>query len=332
VNLTAEYLGLELSSPIVPGASPMSMHRDDVRRLEEAGAAAIVLPSLFEEQIESEIKGLKRTPEAYENTLAEAATFAPSSMQEVFHYGPNEYLEHLFWMKETLSVPVIGSLNGTSSGGWLEYSKQMEQAGAAALELNLYEMATDPEVGGSSMERHVLEIVGEVRKLVKIPVAVKLSPYYSSLPHFAASLESARVDGLVLFNRFYQPDIDIENLKVERTLHLSKSSELLLRLRWLAVLSKTFSGSLAATGGIHEVTDIVKALMSGAHSVQVVSALLRHGPKYLATLNSRLERWLEEHKYDSVKQICGSMNLARCPDARAYERTNYLQILQAWDT
>ena len=332
MNLAAEYLGLTLSGPIIPGASPMNMHRDDVRRLEEAGAAAIVLPSLFEEQIERGSKGLEHHPVAYENTMAEAATFAPPSMQEVFHYGPDEYLEHLFWLKETLGIPVIGSLNGTSRGGWLDYAKQMEQTGADALELNLYEMATNPDDSGSAKELHVLEIVGAVRERVKIPLAVKLSPYYSSLPHFAALLESAKVDGLVLFNRFYQPDIDIENLKVERTLHLSKSSELLLRLRWLAVLSDTFSGSLAATGGVHDVADIVKAVMSGAHAVQVVSALLRHGPKYLGTLKSRLARWIEEHEYDSVQQMRGCMNLARCPDPRQYERTNYLQVLQAWDT
>ena len=331
MDLRIDYLGMKLAHPLVPGASPMSLNRDDVRRFEEAGAAAIVLPSLFEEQIEHEIRGAELFLGAHEDTTAEATSFSPASMKDVFNYGPVEYLEHLHWMKETLEIPVIGSLNGTSRGGWLNYARQMEQAGADALELNLYEMATDPTESGSAKELHELEIVGAVREQVSIPLAVKLSPFYSSLPHYAGLLETAKVDGLVLFNRFYQPDIDIENLKVERALRLSDSSALLLRLRWLAVLSDTFGGSLAATGGVHTVEDVIKAVMCGAQSVQAVSAYFMQGAEYLSKLKSGLSRWLEDHEYDSLQQMCGSMNLSRCPNPREYERTNYVQILQAWD-
>ena len=331
MNLTTHYLGLELRHPIVPGASPMTANRDDVRRLEEAGAPAIILPSLFEEQIEHEIRGAESHLGAHEHKTAEAASFSPASMQEVFHDGPVEYLEHLRWMKEALDIPVISSLNGTSPGGWLNYAKQMEQAGADGLELNLYEMATNPEESGSEQERQALGIVKTVREQVKIPLAVKLSPYYSSLSHFAVALQAERVDGLVLFNRFYQADLDIDNLKVTRRLQLSDSSELLLRLRWLAVLSDRFSGSLAASGGVHEVEDVVKAIMCGAHAVQVVSALLQNEPEYLTTLTRGLSEWLEDHEYDSLQQMCGSMNLARCPNPQEYERTHYVQVLNAWE-
>jgi dihydroorotate dehydrogenase (fumarate) len=207
----------------------------------------------------------------------------------------------------------------------------MEQAGADAMELNLYEMACDPTESGSGQELHVLNIVKAVKSQVKIPVAVKLAPFYSSLPHFAGLLREAGADGLVLFNRFYHADVDIENLEVTRGLHLSDSSELLLRLRWLAVLSTTFEGSLAATGGVHSVHDVIKAVMCGAHSVQVVSALLQRGPGHLKTLLAELTAWLEEHEYESLEQMCGSMNLSRCPNPREYERTNYVQILQTWE-
>lgn len=331
MNLKTNYLGLELSHPLMPGASPLSADRDSVRRLEDAGAAAIVLPSLFEEQLDNEESGSARYLDTHENSTAEATTFAPSLTRDVFRLGPEEYLEHLRWMKASLSVPVIGSLNGTSRGGWLEYAVLMEQAGADAMELNLYEMACDPAESGSGKELHVLDIVKTVKSQVKIPVAVKLSPFYSSLPHFARLLEEAGADGLVLFNRFYQADVDIENLEVTRGLQLSDSSELLLRLRWLAVLSSTFKRSLAATGGVHHVHDAVKAVMCGAHTVQVVSALLQKGPGYLGTLKAGLTEWLEEHEYESVAQMCGSMNLSRCPNPREYERTNYVQILQTWE-
>ena len=331
MNLKTRYLGLELTHPLMPGASPLSADRDSVRRLEDAGAAAIVLPSLFEEQLENEENASARYLDAHDDSTAEASTFAPTLNRDVFRLGPEEYLENLRWMKSSLSVPVIGSLNGTSRGGWLEYAVLMEQAGADAMELNLYEMACDPGESGSAQELHVLNIVKAVKSRVKIPVAVKLSPFYSSLPHFAGLLREAGADGLVLFNRFYQADVDIENLEVTRGLHLSDSRELLLRLRWLAVLSSTFEGSLAATGGVHHVHDVVKAVMCGAHAVQVVSALLQKGPGYLATLQAGLSDWLEEHEYESLAQMCGSMNLARCPNPREYERTNYVQILQTWE-
>ncbi len=331
MNLKTNYLGLELSHPLMPGASPLSADRDSVRRLEDAGASAVVLSSLFEEQLEQEESASARYLDAHEYSTAEASTFAPSLTRDVFRLGPEEYLEHLRWMKSSLSVPVIGSLNGTSRGGWLEYAVLMEQAGANALELNLYEMACDPTESGSGKELHVLDIVKAVKSQVKIPVAVKLSPFYSSLPHFASLLQEAGADGLVLFNRFYQADVDIENLEVTRGLQLSDPSELLLRLRWLAVLSASYQGSLAATGGVHHVQDVIKAVMCGAHAVQVVSALLQKGPLHLSTLRTDLTRWLEENEYESLEQMCGSMNLARCPNPREYERTNYVQILQTWE-
>ncbi len=330
MNLNSNYLGLKLDHPLMAGASPLSADRDSVRRLEDAGAAAIVLPSLFEEQIENEENSSARYLDAHDNFTAEASSFAPSINRDVFRLGPEEYLEHLRWTKENVSVPVIGSLNGTSLGGWLEYASLMEQAGADAMELNLYEMACDPNQSGSNKESDALEILKAVKSKVKLPVALKLSPFYSSLPHFAGLLEAAGADGLVLFNRFYQADLDIENLEVTRILHLSDSSELLLRLRWLAVLSPTFKGSLAATGGVHHVHDVVKAVMCGAHAVQVVAALLREGPGYLATLRTCLAQWLEEHEYESLEQMCGSMNLSRCPNPEEYERTNYVHILQTW--
>ncbi len=331
MNLKTKYLGLELDHPLMPGASPLSSDRDAVRRLEDAGAAAIVLPSLFEEQIDNEESASERYMDAHENSTAEASTFAPSLSRDVFRLGPEEYLTHLRWMKENLAVPVIGSLNGTSRGGWLEYASMLEQAGADAMELNLYEMACDPSESGSGKELHVLDIVKAVKAQVNLPVAVKLSPFYSSLPHFAGLLEEVGADGLVLFNRFYQADLDIDALEVARTLQLSDSSELLLRLRWLAVLSDSFQGALAASGGVHHVHDVVKAIMCGAHTVQVVSALLQQGPGYLATLRTGLVEWLEEHEYESVQQMCGSMNMSRCPNPREYERTNYVQILQTWE-
>lgn len=331
MNLKTNYLGLELSHPLMPGASPLSADRDAVRRLEDAGASAVVLPSLFEEQIENEASASERYLDAHEHSTAEASTFAPSLTRDAFRLGPDEYLEHLRWVKSSLSVPVIASLNGTSKGGWLEYAVLMEQAGADAMELNLYEMACDPAESGSGKELHVLDIVKAVKSQVKIPVAVKLSPFYSSLPHFASLLEQAGADGLVLFNRFYQADVDIENLEVTRGLQLSDSSELLLRLRWLAVLSASCKVSLAATGGVHHAHDVVKAVMCGAHAVQVVSALLQNGPLHLATLRADLTAWLEENEYESLEQMCGSMNLSRCPNPREYERTNYVQILQTWE-
>jgi dihydroorotate dehydrogenase (fumarate) len=259
---------------------------------------------------------------------AEASSFLPTP--EEFVFGPDQYLEHLRRIKEAVSVPVIASINGVTAGGWTDYSKMLEQAGADALELNVYTLATDLTQSGDAVEKRTLDAVQAVKAAVDIPVAVKLSPYFSSLAHFAKQLEDLEVNGLVLFNRFYQPDIDEEALEVAPRLALSDSSELLLRLRWLAILSGRITPSLACSGGVHTHVDAVKAVMAGAHAVQVVSALLRYGPEYLRTLRERMVQWMEKNEYDSIKTMQGNMNLLHCADPGAYERANYMRVLQSW--
>jgi dihydroorotate dehydrogenase (fumarate) len=301
---------------------------DTVRRLEDAGAAAIVMHSLFEEQITREQVQTFLHTEVHGESFAEALSYFPSP--ERFALGPEEYLEHLGRVKEAVRIPVIASLNGTTLGGWLDYARLMQQAGADALELNLYVVATDPEESGQDIEDRAVQIVRDLKRALHIPVAVKLSPFFTSLAHFASRLDNAGADALVLFNRFYQPDIDAEELEVSRTLHLSDSSELPLRLRWLAVLSGRVSASLAVTGGVHSALDAVKAVMTGAHAVQMVSALLRGGPGYLKTVRAEMAAWIEAHEYDSLAQMQGSMNLLACPDPQVYERANYMLMLQGW--
>ena len=329
MDLSTRYLGIELPHPLMPGASPLVDDLDTVRRLEDAGAAAIVMHSLFEEQIVSEQMATHRAIDGTADSWAEALSYFPG--RDDYRLGPEEYLEQVRKIKEIVSVPVIASLNGTTLGGWLDYAKQMEQAGADALELNVYMLATDPSTAGAEIERATLEMVRAVKQAAGVPVAVKLSPFYSSLPNFCKQLDEAGADGLVLFNRFYQPDIDIEELEVERALHLSDSSELLLRLRWLAILSGNVKASLAVTGGVHTETDAIKAVMTGAHAVQVVSALLRHGPERLRAMRDAMAAWLEEHEYQSLQQMQGSMNLSRSPDPSAFERANYMHILSSWN-
>jgi dihydroorotate dehydrogenase (fumarate) len=328
MDLTTEYLGLTLPHPFMAGASPLADRLDDVRRLEEAGAAAIVLRSLFEEQISREQVAAFVHMDRHGESFAEAISFFPSP--DKFVFGPEEYLDHLRRVKDAVSVPVIASLNGTVPGRWLDYPPLMQQMGADALELNLYHLALDPEVSGPEVERLALEVVREVRRSVSIPVAVKLSPFYSSLAHFATQLDRVGVDGLVLFNRFYQPDIDPQDLQVARSLQLSTSAELPLRLRWLGVLSGRVRASLAVTGGIHTAVDAIKAIMAGAHGVQVVSALLQRGPSYLRSLREEAEAWMAKHEWNSLEGMRGNMNLARCPDPAVYERANYMLMLQGW--
>jgi dihydroorotate dehydrogenase (fumarate) len=328
MDLTTKYLGLKLASPLMPGASPMATNLDTVRRLEDAGAAAIVMHSLFEEQIAMEQAADLAHVDAHDESFAEATSYFPRP--EAYRLGPDDYLALLARIKAAVKVPVIASLNGVTRGGWLSYAKQMQQAGADALELNVYYLPTDPTVTPEAVEATAVEMVKTVKRDVTIPVAVKLGPFYTSLPHFAHRLEAAGADGLVLFNRFYQPDIDVDELEVKRTLHYSTSAELNLRLRWLAILSGRVRPALAASGGVHTATDVVKAVMAGAHAVQVVSALLQQGPEHLRRLREELSRWLEEHEYESLNQMRGSMNLAKSPDPTAYERANYIQVLQGW--
>lgn len=328
MDLRTEYLGLKLPHPLVAGASPLSDDLDGVKRLEDAGAAAIVFRSLFEEQITLEQMSEYEHLDSHGESSNEAASYFPSPL--AFALGPFPYLEHLRRAKETVRVPVIASLNGSTVGGWLEYARLMEEAGADALELNLYRIATHAEISGAEIERQAVEIVKAVKQTVKIPVAVKLSPFYTALAHLAGELDRAGADGLVLFNRFYQPDIDPEALTATRTLHLSDSSELRLRLHWMAILSGRVRPSLAVSGGVHTALDVVKATMAGAHVTQMVSALLKHGPQYLQTVLHDLKDWLQDQEWTALSHMRGNMNLARVPDPDAYERANYMLMLQSW--
>ena len=325
MDLSTTYLGLRLSSPFMPGASPMADQIDWVRRLEDAGSAAIVLRSLFEEQITREQQGMIHHMEVTDGSSAEAVSYFPRP--DDFIFGPEQYLDHVRKVKEAVNVPVIASLNGTTPEGWLQYAQQIQQAGADALELNVYFLATNPAETGPLIEKRILEVVRLVKQNVTIPVAVKLSPFFSSLAHFAQQLDLLGVDGLVLFNRFYQPDIDIEALEVAPVLHLSDSMELPLRLRWLAILSGHVRASLAVSGGVHTVADVIKSVMAGAHGVQLVSALIAQGPRHVRSLTQELVEWMEKHEYTSLEQMQASMSLQRCPDPAAFERANYMTIL-----
>lgn len=328
MDLSTTYLGFRLPHPFMPGASPMVDNLDVVKRLEDAGAAAIVMHSLFEEQIMREQISTAHHTEVHAESFAEATSIFPNAGQ--FALGPEEYLNQIQKIKRSVAVPVIASLNGISPGGWTSYAKKIEQAGADALELNVYYLATDPLETGSAVEGRSIAVLQAVKRAVKIPVAVKLGSFYSSLVHHVRELDHAGADGIVVFNRFYQPDIDIDELAVVPTLFLSNSSELRLRLRWLAALSGRVRSSLAATGGVHTPIDAIKAVMAGAHAVQVVSALLQHGPEYLKELRDGMARWMEEHEYDSLVQMQGSMSLERCPDPASFERANYMKVLEGW--
>jgi dihydroorotate dehydrogenase (fumarate) len=328
MDLSTTYLGLRLDSPLMPGASPLVDDLGMVKRLEDAGASAIVMHSLFEEQITGERLATIYHMELYADAYAEALSYFPHG--DDFALGPDQYLEQIRKIKAAIDIPVIGSLNGTTPGGWTKYAKLIQEAGADALELNVYLVATDPQESSDLIEKRTVELCREVSRSVDIPVAVKLSPFFTSLSNFAAQLDGVGVDGLVLFNRFYQPDVDIESLEARPTLRLSDSSELLLRLRWLAILSRQLSCDLAVTGGVHTAEDAIKSIMTGASAVQMVSALLSLGPEHLLVVREAMTQWMEENGYVSVKQMCGSMALNRCPDPHAFERANYMRTLATW--
>jgi dihydroorotate dehydrogenase (fumarate) len=328
MDLSTTYLGLKLAHPLIPGASPLADELDGVKALEDAGAPMIVLRSLFEEQLVHEQLSAHSGIDAHENAFAEALSYFPSA--EGFRFGPDSYLEHLVRVKRTVGIPVVASLNGTTPGGWVDYAGLLEGAGADALELNLFFVPTDPEESALDIEDRFLAQVRSVRSHVKIPLAVKVSPFYTSLPHFARRLESEGADALVMFNRFYEPDIDVRNQQVVRCLTLSSSVELLPRLHALAIVSGRTRLSLGVTGGVHTGLDALKAVMCGADGVQMVSALLRQGPQHLTAVRSQMELVLEGNEYDSLAQVKGSMSLTRCPDPKAYERVNYMHILQDW--
>lgn len=326
MDLSTSYLGFKLAHPFVPGASPLCDNLDSVRQLEDAGAPALVLRSLFEEQIvDEQLEGFAHVM-AHTEATAEAQSFLPSSRSFVF--GPEEYLEMLQRVRNAVRVPVIASLNGVSPHGWSDYPRLIERVGADALELNLYVLALDASEEGAAVEERCLAAIRTVRAQVSIPLAVKLSPFFSSPASFACKAAAAGADALVLFNRFYQPDIDPVAMQVVPALHLSTSAELPMRLRWLAALSGRVRCDLAVTGGVHTAVDGVKAFMAGAHVAQVVSALLRHGPSYLRRLQADLGRWLEENEWPALGNLRGVMDLDRCPRPEAYERANYMQMLQ----
>jgi len=328
MDLSTTYLGLPLKNPVMPGASPMVDKLDTVRRLEDAGAAAIMMHSLFEEQITSQQLAEFAHTEFSADSSSEASSYFPR--MEDYALGPDKYLEQIAQIKEAVDIPVIGSLNGISIGGWTDHARLIQQAGADALELNVYYVATNPNESGTEVEKRTLDILEAVKASVTIPIAVKLSSYFSSPGHFAKQLDARGAAGVVMFNRFYQPDINIEELEATPYLELSNSTELRQRLRWIAIIHGHIKANIALSGGVHSFEDIIKGIMVGADVVQVVSTLLKHGPEHLAGLLAELTRWMEVHEYESVGQMRGSMSLSHCPDPSVYERANYLRVLQLW--
>lgn len=325
MDLSTSYLGLKLKNPLVPSASPLSRTIDGVKRMEDAGAAAIVMYSLFEEQIHHEAAELDHYLSYGTQSFAEALSYFPEHGE--YNLGPDEYIEHIRKAKASVDIPIIGSLNGISTGGWIQYAKKIQDAGADALELNVYYITTDPKLSGAAVEQRYLDVLKAVKSTVTIPVAMKLSPFFSSMAHMAAQLDAAGADGLVMFNRFYQPDLDIEQLEVVPNVTLSTSQAIRLPLRWVAVLYGRVKASLAATSGVHSAQDVVKLLMAGADVTQLCSSLLLHGPGRIAEILQELDRWLLEHEYTSVKQMRGSMSQKSVADPSAFERANYMKAL-----
>ncbi|WP_448594801.1 dihydroorotate dehydrogenase-like protein [Thermoflexus hugenholtzii] len=328
VDLSTRYLGFHLRNPLIASSSPLTEDLETLRRLEEAGIAAVVLPSLFEEQIIEESERLDYGLSYGEESFAEALRYFP----DLHHYnlGPEGYLEHIRRAKAALSIPVIASLNGVTTGGWVRYARLMEEAGADALELNIYYLPTSPDESSQAVEENYVRLVRDVVASVRIPVAVKLSPYFSSLPYMARRFEEAGAAALVLFNRFYQPDIDLEALEVVPNLVLSTSHELRERLRWVAILYPQVRLDLAITGGVHTAEDVLKAMMVGAKAVTMASALLRHGPDHVRRLLEDIRQWMEEHEYVSIEQMQGSMCRQRVANPAAYERANYIRVLSSF--
>ncbi len=329
VDLSTSYLGLKLANPVMASSSPLTGSVDTLKQLEEAGTSAVVLPSLFEEQIEHEAMEAHRLVEYGAESFAEAlGGYFPEL--DSYNTGPQLYLDQVREAKAALSIPVIASLNGTTRGGWVRYAKRMEEAGADALELNVYLIPTDPYATSLDVERRYLDLLTAVVETVDIPVAIKLGPYFSSLAHVARKFVEAGAAGLVLFNRFYQPDIDLEDLRVIPNLQLSTSSELRLPLRWLAILHGKLRADMAVTGGVHTSDDVLKSLLVGADAVMMASALLQEGPYHAAQVIAGLTAWLEEHEYDSVEQMKGSMSMASAPNPDGFIRSNYMRVLASY--
>jgi dihydroorotate dehydrogenase (fumarate) len=330
VNLRTRYLGLDLENPLVVSACPLTGDLNLLKQFAEAGAAAVVLPSLFEEQIEHEAWELHRLQTFRADSFPESLSYFPEI--ENYNAVPREYLRLVEGAKKAVNIPVIGSLNGTSRGGWVRYAARIQDAGADALELNVYFIPTNPDMTGGSVEEQYIELVAEVRAAISIPLAVKVGPYFSSLPNMAKHLVKAGADGLVLFNRFLQPDVNLETLEVEPRLVLSSRDELRLPLRWIAILREHVSASLAATSGVHLAEDVLKLLFAGADATMLASAFFRHGPGYCRTLLDEVAHWLEHKGYQSVEQMKGSISRQNSPHPEAFERANYMKALVSFSS
>ncbi len=328
MNTETSYLGLRLKNPLIASASPLSRELDHIRRMEDQGAASVVLYSLFEEQITAEEHDLDGLMRFAEGVTAEASSYFPEMAS--YNRGPEGYLEHIAAAKAAVSIPLIASLNGASEGGWVRYARLMEEAGADALELNIFLTPGDLNADAASVERTYIGIVREVRKTIRIPLAVKLAPFFSSMGNLARQMDASGANGLVLFNRFYQPDFDLEALEVTPTLNLSTPDELRLRLHWAAVLHGRIKADIAITGGVHTGYDVIKSMMAGAKAACVASALLRHGIGYLSRILADVNGWMEEREYDSIEEMQGSMNQRSVADPGAFVRANYMKVLQGY--
>lgn len=329
MDLSTTYMGLKLRNPIIASASPLSEDVDTVKRLEDAGAAGVVMYSLFEEQINHEINEMDEVLLGTSDSSAEALSYFPP-IDQFKNLHAEDYLEQIRRLKEAVDIPIIASLNGVSPGGWMQYARKMQDAGADALELNIYYMATDPEMTAEKVEDMYLEDLKTVKDTVSIPVGIKLSPFFSALANFAIRLDNAGADGLVLFNRFYQPDINLEELEVESTIQLSTEVELRLPLRWIAVLYGKVKASLAATSGIHTGLDVVKMIMVGADVTMIASALLKNGPEYVGTMLKQMQEYMEKHEYNSVSEMRGILSHQKMKNPAAFERANYIKVLQSF--
>jgi dihydroorotate dehydrogenase (fumarate) len=328
MDLSTEYLGLRLKNPIVASSGPFTERADTMKELEDAGAAAVVMHSLFEEQITRETYELQHHLTQGTDSFAESLTYFPEA--DDFTVGPEKYLKQIQETKKSVKIPVIASLNGHSMGGWTSHAKMMQEAGADAIELNIYFLPTESDISGQKVEDTYIEILKNVKASVKIPVAVKLSPFFSSVANMAKKLDDAGADGLVLFNRFYQPDFDLENLEVVPNVILSTPMAMRLPLRWIAILHKRVNVSLAATSGIHNDNDVIKMLLAGADATMMCSALLKHGIKHITQVIANMVTWMEEHEYQSVKQLKGSMSQKSVDNPTAFERANYMKAITSW--
>ena len=327
LDLTTRYLGMQLRTPLVASASPLSQEIDNIRRLEDAGASAVVLYSLFEEQLRQESLELDFYLSEGTESHPESLSFFPQPAE--FTLGPDGYLDHIRKAKAAVKIPIVASLNGSSVGGWIQYATQIEEAGADALECNIYWIVTDPETTSAQVEQQYLDILQAVKSAVHIPVAVKLSPFFSNMANMAKRLEAAGADGLVLFNRFYQPDIDLAALDLKPNVLLSTPQAMRLPLTWIGILHGRVKASLAATGGIHNPDDVIKLLMVGANVTMLCSTLLRNGINHLRSIEQGVRQWMEEHEYESVQQMQGSMSQLRCPDPSAFERAQYMRAVKS---